>query len=1184
MSRIADKLRAHKVAAGATLAAAAGAVALVFATSSAAVTAPLNVTDPNYPEGTTAIADASTDDTYTSYPTNDITTSFNTTQYVGRLWADKTVYAPTKDNVNLGTTATIDLASEERDLDGDPDSSRTTPGSFQVDKTESGTFLTEISLLSSSLTTELYEPVPLDIVLVLDTSTSMKQDAARIGYAHTFTDEQLANLQAGANINGNYIYNYLNPSVNNYEGKKAFEGYCEISKNSDMSDSQRVGYVNKHANNVNYLYIVTNDESLVGTRDNWYVHFINSDGNVRDGYCLFGYTSIYKQVERHNIDDLRDAVNDFIDAIAANNEALAAENYGQEYMSRISLVKFANGYNESTKFKINTNNIGGIDAQILTGLTTYTTSDRTGLDSAKSIVSQLAANGSTYADDGLTLAKAVLDGDAYVSDPNDPEPGARDDAKKVVIFFTDGNPKHSRGQSPTDFSGLWAKETLEVAESIKNEGVTIYSVAVLQGADPNDITMNANIYLNGVSSNYPKASATKGVDNPSVGFDYDEQTGEFNNLGPGPTDSNPQYLVYGTNYGNNSLALEYYTPSYLSWNPNLGAATNRPEDYTLTSDETVIRGKTYYERSGLGTASNPYVFTEVAKPKDADVGNYYEKLNYYLVASNGAIADAFTKVLNQITASGGDDTITTGRDGNTAVTITDYLGDYMEFKGVDGILYGTDASSTEFYAPGTQGAYHIQAQVQRDDRSATESVYMMSIMVPSALLFPEQGAETYNLNNITIKVTRSLDAKTGDTVTITVPPQLIPSIRYIVHQDHHAATATEEAGVTTTVRRTDVDPLRIFYSVGPKATTVSNVISQLDDQALRDPNAINESDKQTEAYRNFAADAAADGHDNDYPLYNNAIKPKIEDEMTAAEIAELTEQASLMGTTSVVLTVQGTNSFYFFAENEPLYINTAGANEEPNYVEATRGNYRDGATLYRLESYWRVGVADEVKSYVEWTGAYTVGDGDKFVIEAGTPKVLDGDFTNIERAKGAGNLTGTATNYLTTIFDGQTKDSTGENYIATFVLGNNGRLDIPVYGTLAVKKDFEAETGFDLPENATAEFTLTLKDSQGSSLSGDYQALIRDSQGHPVDPTTHSAVTSAESVGFTVHDGSTFTLRDLETLRVTGLPDGATYQVVETGQPGYKAKVTNNDSSVNDFDRGANSQTGETGTEAGGND
>ena len=46
--------------------------------------------------------------------------------------------------------------------------------------------------------------------------------------------------------------------------------------------------------------------------------------------------------------------------------------------------------------------------------------------------------------------------------------------------------------------------------------------------------------------------------------------------------------------------------------------------YSKTADETVDPNKTYYTRSGYGSEENPYVYTVVASPVDADIDTYYE--------------------------------------------------------------------------------------------------------------------------------------------------------------------------------------------------------------------------------------------------------------------------------------------------------------------------------------------------------------------------------------------------------------------------------------------------------------------------------------------------------------------------------------------------------------------------------
>ena len=1086
--------RTKRIAAGVAGATAVTA-ALVIATASAASTVGVKVVDPSYPDGTIAIADKATESNYDIYPTGSAATSYDTTEFAGRLWADKSVYAPNDGNDNLGEVTTINLADPNRDLDGDPaEQSYTKAGEFNVQKSASGTFLTSISLLSSSLTTELYEPVPLDIVLVLDKSGSMK---VYNGYSDPVQTEPTS-LKDSDPSDVDQDKRYFILEYENLEAEALDEAdpgsQTKVYKQIRNTATDSTGRYFTNVDNGNYQrYYFTTDVSLNGKK---YTGNDNTNENYR-------WATLYRRdQEPSRMTNLNTATKDFLETIAANNTELAEMGYTKESMSRVSMIAFSGSYysqnagtyvSDSYQLKNSDKTAYGysVDSKtnIVTLFTTYTNDGSTEGTASVSHATDIIdgnngnpgfkANGSTAADYGLTLAESVFEGDVYQA--NDygnanragttagaEKNGARANAKKVIVFFTDGNPKHAKGNAPTDFSGMVAEKTIKIAEQLKDQDILIYTVAVMNQAEAGDMTLNANIYLNGVSSNYSGANPTNGQDNPVSGF---------------------------------------VPPASNTWTPN----------------------QTTWYGSNQG---------------------------YFLVAREGerSISDAFKEIAVAISSGGGEDSTTTGRDGNTAVTVTDY----MEFKGLDGMLYGTSAETTQFYAPGTQEQYAKRATVQRDDRSATESVYTMSYQVDSALLSPPEGQEQVNLNIITVQVTRSTDPKVGDTVTIKVPPELIPSIRYNVKEQR------EDGGViTTTTTRTNVDPLRIFYSVGPKATTLSNVISQLEDQALRDPDALNESDKQTSAYRSFVADAAAYGSGNAYSLYNN-LKPS---------------DGATKGTTTVTMTLSKTNPYYFYTENEPLYVKL-GEGDNAEYKPATSSNYTSGDKLYVRHKVWTVGTGGAEDTYYEWTGTRQLNsDTGAYYIPAETIKTEDQDYTSAHFAKDSadgtviGNHTETATDYLNTVFDGTIRDTAG-NYSAIIYLGNNGRLDIPVYGTLSVSKEFSADTGFDLPANATASFTLKLYGDGGTALSGNYPAIIRDSEGHPVDHETHAKLNTTEAALFEVNNNYSFTLRDGETLRVTGLPDGATYEVVETGQTGYKATVTNNDGTVNDtFARNDSSHT-----------
>lgn len=179
------------------------------------------------------------------------------------------------------------------------------------------------------------------------------------------------------------------------------------------------------------------------------------------------------------LDALKEAVKAFLDEAANTNTEAGSE------LVRVGLVKFAG--NEKNGIGDDTYRSGGYTynySQIVSDLT----ADMNGL---KNKVSKLKAAGATRADNGFNRAVKVM-GSA----------SARTDAKKVVIFFTDGSPTSSSG-----FEGKVANKAVEAAKELKDGGATVYSIGVFSGADPSSIQGNENQFMHAVSSNFPKATS-----------------------------------------------------------------------------------------------------------------------------------------------------------------------------------------------------------------------------------------------------------------------------------------------------------------------------------------------------------------------------------------------------------------------------------------------------------------------------------------------------------------------------------------------------------------------------------------------------------------------------------------------------------------------------------------------------
>lgn len=187
---------------------------------------------------------------------------------------------------------------------------------------------------------------------------------------------------------------------------------------------------------------------------------------------------------------LKEAVKAFLGEAANTNTEAGSE------LVHVGLVKFAG--NEKDKIGDDTYRSGGYTynySQIVSDLT----ADMNGL---KNKVSKLKAAGATRADNGFNLAAKMMG-------------SARTDAKKVVIFFTDGSPTSSSG-----FEGKVANKAVEAAKELKDGGATVYSIGVFSGADPSSIQGNENQFMHAVSSNFPKATKynQRGEGNIKAGY------------------------------------------------------------------------------------------------------------------------------------------------------------------------------------------------------------------------------------------------------------------------------------------------------------------------------------------------------------------------------------------------------------------------------------------------------------------------------------------------------------------------------------------------------------------------------------------------------------------------------------------------------------------------------------------
>lgn len=194
---------------------------------------------------------------------------------------------------------------------------------------------------------------------------------------------------------------------------------------------------------------------------------------------------------------LKRAAKEFLTSTANKNAAIADNDNNK---IKVSLVKFAS---EKRKEVGNDTYQVGFGPFAETRNYTQIVNDLTGdMKALSASVDNLQAGGATQADYGLEKANDVL-------------ADARANAKKVVVFFTDGEPNSFDG-----FDDNVANAAVENAKTLKDSGTTIYSVGVFSGADPSDTSGNFNAYMNAVSSNYPNATTYKNLGPKVDGGNY----------------------------------------------------------------------------------------------------------------------------------------------------------------------------------------------------------------------------------------------------------------------------------------------------------------------------------------------------------------------------------------------------------------------------------------------------------------------------------------------------------------------------------------------------------------------------------------------------------------------------------------------------------------------------------------
>lgn len=304
-----------------------------------------------------------------------------------------------------------------------------TTGGIELNKTatanDDGSFKITLEAYATGSEVTTTSVTPADIVLVLDTSGSMK-------YGMTADDYE--------NV---YIPDSYTPTL--------YESYVIL----DNGEYVRVDYTTKS------VWKKVNDNNKYGDE----VHPKTSSTDDSSKHVQF----LKVKTGQSKMDYLKSSVNEFISSSLTTSPD-----------TQIAVVSFSgNVENEENKQLYN-------NAKIEQNFT----SDKSTLQSA---VSNLESSGATYSNVGMTYAKNLI------NSLNE------NDHKKVVVLFTDGAPSKTNG-----FSDDVANSAIETSYSLKQNGVTVYTIGLFAGANgslDNIATDNTNKYMHYVSSNYPYATS-----------------------------------------------------------------------------------------------------------------------------------------------------------------------------------------------------------------------------------------------------------------------------------------------------------------------------------------------------------------------------------------------------------------------------------------------------------------------------------------------------------------------------------------------------------------------------------------------------------------------------------------------------------------------------------------------------
>lgn len=324
-----------------------------------------------------------------------------------------------------------------------------------------------------------HDPVPLDVALVLDASSSMTgnvkdyvlDDTTKPPYVAKKSNVGSSNMPGKYDLkNGqvwvadpgdSFVYYYFNG-----EYYKVCGGVHRISS------SELYYFLCFDAGGVRY-FLPSSGGDPVTTEP----HDITSaDTAIWTEY-------LYRSKTDTRINVLKKAVASFLDMLNEDESHLP---------HNVSVVRFAGNYKDSGNLLsiYNSNKASSVTALVTNFVDVSDSGDLSNLKTAVNNINMDAMGASTSADYGMNIAEALFN---QSSIKNDGRP-------KVVVMFTDGEPNHGGD----NFNADVANAVVAKAKTMKAQGVKVFTVGLFNSAY--DKTSDVLKYMYATSSNFKDAS------------------------------------------------------------------------------------------------------------------------------------------------------------------------------------------------------------------------------------------------------------------------------------------------------------------------------------------------------------------------------------------------------------------------------------------------------------------------------------------------------------------------------------------------------------------------------------------------------------------------------------------------------------------------------------------------------